>query len=196
MILNYLMTYLILVNIFTFCLICFDHWYYKYFDKHVKPKWLCGTFTVLGGALGSTFAYYVLKEKINKSNIKWRMQIMFYLLLQAVIVFLLYGPFQEQVFQVVSQFYKQHIILIWYLIVINIVTFILYGLDKAQAIIDKRRIPINSLLILALIGGTVGGLSAMKVFHHKVKKKYFSYGLPILLLAQIYLITYYAIHYA
>ena len=60
-----------------------------------------------------------------------------------------------------------------YLLIINVITFVVYGLDKLFAIKHKRRIRIITLLGLAFIGGELGGLLAMKIFHHKSRKWYF-----------------------
>ena len=78
--------------------------------------------------------------------------------------------------------------LLYYLIVITIVTFLVYGIDKWKAKQGSWRISEASLLILAVIGGSIGALFGMKVWHHKTMHKKFKYGLPLILLAQIALI--------
>ena len=78
--------------------------------------------------------------------------------------------------------------LLYYLIVITIVTFLVYGVDKWKAKQGSWRISEASLLILAVIGGSIGALLGMKVWHHKTMHKKFKYGLPLILLAQIALI--------
>jgi len=78
--------------------------------------------------------------------------------------------------------------LIYYLMFINIVTFFVYGIDKVKAKKNKRRISEATLLMLAVVGGTIGALLAMNVWHHKTMHKKFKYGLPLILLVQIVLI--------
>ena len=78
--------------------------------------------------------------------------------------------------------------LLFYLIVINIVTFLVYGIDKWKAKQGSWRISEVTLLILAVIGGCIGALLGMKIWHHKTMHKKFKYGLPMILLAQITLI--------
>ena len=78
--------------------------------------------------------------------------------------------------------------LLYYLIVINIVTFLIYGIDKRKAKQGSWRISEATLLILAVIGGSIGALLGMKVWQHKTMHKKFKYGLPLILLAQIALI--------
>ena len=78
--------------------------------------------------------------------------------------------------------------LLYYLIVINVVTFLVYGIDKWKAKQGSWRISEATLLILAVIGGSIGALLGMKVWRHKTMHKKFKYGLPLILLAQIALI--------
>ena len=49
-------------------------------------------------------------------------------------------------------------------------TFILYGVDKSAARAGRRRIPENTLHLLALLGGWPGALIAMPIFRHKRRK--------------------------
>ena len=75
--------------------------------------------------------------------------------------------------------------LLYYLIAINVVTFLVYGIDKVKARQGSWRISEATLLILAVIGGSIGALLGMKVWHHKTLHKKFRYGIPLILLAQI-----------
>ena len=80
--------------------------------------------------------------------------------------------------------------LLYYLIVINVVTFLVYGIDKWKAKQGSWRISEATLLILAVVGGSIGALFGMKVWHHKTLHKKFKYGLPLILIIQIILIGY------
>ena len=75
--------------------------------------------------------------------------------------------------------------LLYYLIVINILTFAVYGIDKWKARQGSWRISEVTLLMLAVIGGTIGALLGMQVWRHKTMHLKFKYGLPLILLAQI-----------
>ena len=75
--------------------------------------------------------------------------------------------------------------LLYYLIVINILTFAVYGIDKWKARQGSWRISEATLLMLAVIGGTIGALFGMQVWRHKTMHLKFKYGLPLILLAQI-----------
>ena len=61
--------------------------------------------------------------------------------------------------------------LLYYLIVINVVTFLVYGIDKWKAKQGSWRISEATLLILAVIGGSIGALLGMQVWHHKTMHK-------------------------
>ncbi|MBO4589203.1 MAG: DUF1294 domain-containing protein [Bacteroidales bacterium] len=76
-------------------------------------------------------------------------------------------------------------ILIYYLVAINVVTFFVYGIDKWKAKRSRWRIPEAALLMLAAIGGSVGALLGMYVWHHKTLHKKFKYGVPLILIAQV-----------
>ena len=76
-------------------------------------------------------------------------------------------------------------VLIYYLLGINLLTFFIYGIDKWKAKRNKWRVPEATLLMLAAIGGSVGALLGMFVFHHKTKHKKFLIGVPLILLAQL-----------
>ena len=83
-----------------------------------------------------------------------------------------------------------HSYLAYYLLTINAVAFIVYGIDKYKAKKAKWRIPEATLLLLAVLGGSVGAWMGMKVWHHKTMHKKFKYGIPAILLIQIALMTY------
>lgn len=60
-----------------------------------------------------------------------------------------------------------------YLLFINTLTLGVFGFDKIQALRDNRnarRVSENKLLGLSLAGGIVGGLLAMILFRHKIRK--------------------------
>lgn len=80
--------------------------------------------------------------------------------------------------------------LLYYLIVINIVTFLVYGIDKWKAKQGSWRISEATLLILAVIGGSIGALLGMRVWHHKTMHKKFKYGIPAILMIHIIIFGY------
>ena len=81
-------------------------------------------------------------------------------------------------------------IIIIYLTSINVATFITYGIDKLKAKRSKWRIREASLLLLAVLGGSVGALLGMKIWHHKTMHKKFKYGVPAIIIVQMAIIGY------
>ena len=73
----------------------------------------------------------------------------------------------------------------WYLAIINAVAIAAYGWDKLCAIRKWWRVPELTLLGLVAIGGSVGALVAMKLFHHKTLHLKFKYGVPLILALQV-----------
>ena len=78
-----------------------------------------------------------------------------------------------------------HEIFYWYLAIVNIVVLVVYGGDKLFAKLDSWRVPEKVLLLLALLGGSIGALLAMQLFRHKTKHLKFRYGVPVILLLQV-----------
>lgn len=74
--------------------------------------------------------------------------------------------------------------MIYYLFVINVITFAAFGLDKRKAKKRKFRIRESVLLGLALIGGSLGAMAGMFLFHHKTRKPAFRIEIPVLFLLQ------------
>lgn len=77
-----------------------------------------------------------------------------------------------------------------YLVLMNLVTFWVYGADKRWARRGRWRVPERTLFLLPLLGGSIGALLGMRVFHHKTKHWYFVWGIPAILLVQLALAAY------
>lgn len=78
----------------------------------------------------------------------------------------------------------------YYLLAINIVSFFLYGIDKYKAKKNKWRISEATLLMMAVIGGSIGAWLGMRLWHHKTIHKKFKYGIPIIIILQVCLVVY------
>lgn len=72
-----------------------------------------------------------------------------------------------------------------YLLVINVVAFCFYGLDKWKAKHNRWRISEATLILSAVIGGSLGAFCGMNLFRHKTKHKKFMIGVPVILVIQI-----------
>ena len=77
-----------------------------------------------------------------------------------------------------------------YLAVINLVGFAVMGIDKKKAKKRAFRIPEATLFLIAIIGGSIGSIVGMRVFHHKTRHWYFAYGMPAILVLQIALVIF------
>lgn len=78
--------------------------------------------------------------------------------------------------------------LIIYLVAINLIAFLAMLIDKKKAEKGKWRTKEATLLTLALIGGSIGEIIGMYVFHHKTQKQKFFIGVPVIIVLQILLI--------
>ena len=72
-----------------------------------------------------------------------------------------------------------------YLILMNLIAFALYGIDKRRAKQGAWRISEYTLLLVALLGGSLGALLSMRYFRHKTRHRKFRYGVPLILLLQL-----------
>lgn len=77
------------------------------------------------------------------------------------------------------------LIAIVYLACVNVLAFALFGIDKSRARRGAWRIPEKTLMLLAVVGGSVGAFLGMHVFRHKTRKAAFSIGVPLVLAVQI-----------
>lgn len=66
-----------------------------------------------------------------------------------------------------------------YLALVNIVAFHFYRIDKQRARKGQWRIREDQLVMLAMIGGGIGALLAMRLFHHKTRHVKFTVLVPL-----------------
>ncbi len=77
-----------------------------------------------------------------------------------------------------------------YFIAINALTLLVYGFDKAVAGTGKSRVRERTLLTLALLGGSLGAIMAMKFFHHKTRKNSFLAWFTTILVIQVAIVVF------
>ena len=75
-------------------------------------------------------------------------------------------------------------VLLWVL-AWNLIAFVLMGADKWKARHDSWRVRESTLFLSAALGGSVGALAGMYLFHHKTLHKRFTVGIPLILVLQI-----------
>ena len=76
-------------------------------------------------------------------------------------------------------------IMIICLLLINAAGLLVMLADKKKARKNLWRIPEATLLTIAALGGSIGILAGMYLFHHKTKKPKFFIGVPLILIAQL-----------
>lgn len=79
------------------------------------------------------------------------------------------------------------VVMIIYLVILNIVSLGFMAYDKIRAMEHRFRIPESVLLILACVGGSLGVLLGMFLFHNRIKRLKFRYGIPAILFLQLLL---------
>ena len=71
------------------------------------------------------------------------------------------------------------------LIALNFVTFAMFGIDKAKAEAGAWRVAESTLLMLALLGGTLGAYAGRALFRHKTRKQPFGSQLFAIAVLQV-----------
>ena len=82
-----------------------------------------------------------------------------------------------------------------YLLIINLIGLLIMYIDKRKAKYEKWRIPEKTLLMVALLGGSIGTMTGMYLFRHKTKKLKFTLGFPTILISEVVIIAYFLIKY-
>ena len=82
-----------------------------------------------------------------------------------------------------------------YLLAVNLLLFAVMGIDKYKAKHQLWRIPERTLFVLAAIGGSLGGILGMRIFHHKTLHPQFHYGFPAILILQLILAGFLVYHF-
>lgn len=80
-------------------------------------------------------------------------------------------------------------VLLFYVILLNLLGFIAMFLDKQKARKRAFRIPESTLFMIAFIGGSLGVLIGMHLFHHKTRHRVFTFGIPAILIIQLLLLA-------
>lgn len=82
-----------------------------------------------------------------------------------------------------------------YLLAVNLLLFAVMGIDKYKAKHQLWRIPERTLFVLAAMGGSLGGILGMRLFHHKTLHPQFRYGFPAILILQLILAGFLVYHF-
>lgn len=82
-----------------------------------------------------------------------------------------------------------------YLVVINLIGLLIMYIDKRKAKYGRWRIPEKTLLLVAMLGGSIGTITGMYIFRHKTQKLKFTLGFPTILISEIVIIIYLLLKY-
>lgn len=185
--------YLTIVNILTFGIFAIDCKAVG-FSHNGNTGYFHGSilmpFAVVGGAFGMVSALTVFARRyINKHNVAWWFCGIICFILWTIIILIWSGI-------IVVNFNSFHVpnmtILIAigiYLAFINLLTFALFCFDKAKSYEHGLRLREFTLLGLGLLGGSMGGILAMRLVRHKTKKWYFTIGFRVFIVLQIGLLV-------
>ena len=182
--------YLIIANIVGFILFAINTWLYTYTQEGQIDKGLTIT-ALLGGSLGIIVSILLIDRKAQKGNMMSRVFVACVFVIQIVIFLISKGFWGESITINFWKFFGEHIMLLWYFVIINFITFAAFAYDKIAAIEHRSRIRIVTLLALAFMGGSIGGLGAMYLYRHKTRQDYFTVGIPLIMIMQIVVIFYF-----
>lgn len=183
------MYYFIIINIAGFLLFLLNTWFRKHTEKG-KIDGILNVVSVMGGTAGVLLSMLAFDRKVQKENVMSKVFNICVLVIQIVILLAVKGHLGENITFAFWKFFEKYKILTIYLGIVNLVTFVVFAIDKWKAVRQKSRIKIVTLLGLAFVGGSLGGLIAMYLFRHKTTKDYFTVGIPLIMVMQIVVIFY------
>lgn len=146
--------------------------------------------SLLGGFAGMLLMILLFDRKAVKENMMSRVFIICIFIIQIIILLIYKGHHAEHFTLAFWKFFVERRILLIYLGIMNLVTFIVFAIDKANACAHRSRIRIVTLLGLSFAGGSVGGLIAIYLLHHKTQKDYFTVGMPMIIIMHVVVLFY------
>lgn len=89
-----------------------------------------------------------------------------------------------------SNFENINHLLFTYLILANLINLLLFYIDKRRARKGDWRVSESTFFYIALLGGSLGAIIAMKIFKHKTRRTKFKILLPLCFLLNILTLFY------
>ena len=179
-------SYLVKINIATFIIFCLDFWICKHTgwvkDENYTHS-ILNLLAVAGGAYGMLLSFLVLRQKIGKHNANWQIIGISLALIWTIIIAIVCDPLNIGFETTIHPVLKDHLWSIGYLLAINVITGMAFFLDRNR-FRPKWTLTEFLLVILGLLGGTLGALVVMTVTGSKSHFPHFSTGFFILLIAQ------------
>lgn len=181
--------YLVAINAVGFVLFLINTLLYTYTESGQIDA-LLTIVSLFGGSAGIILSIFIFDRKAVKQNMMSRVFVFSILVIQIILVLILRSEPGVGIIASLKIFFVNYRPLLIYLGIINVATFITYGFDKLMAVKGGWRVRIITLLFLAFIGGSVGALFSMYIFHHKTNKDYFTVGVPLIMTMQAFVLVY------
>ena len=144
------------------------------------------TFAILGGGLGQLIAL-IQQSRPGKDNAGRYVLTIATLFPWVVVSLIVFGVLRIGNSPITPNSVVNMRYVFYYLAAINIATFVVYMLDKKKHTkLDAGEI---GCLLLALVGGSAGGLLAMSLTGRKRGSEHFRKGLPAMLIAQTIIVV-------
>lgn len=189
--LNRLQWYLIIVNVVTFLVYCIDYLICTHMNIDGESQNFIHTILnilgIAGGAFGMLAALILLNDFVGRENANWFIIATSLTVVWLIIICIIFNPLNLQIRTLDDINYWTYLPLIIYLIVINIISFILFCIDKFRPKWRKSEI---GLILLGVIGGSVGGIISMAITRKKTSIPHFSTGFYILFAVQAFALGY------
>ena len=76
-------------------------------------------------------------------------------------------------------------ILLWYFLAVSLLSVIVTAADKLKARRGEWRVPENTLMLLAALGGSAAMYAVMLLIRHKTRHVKFMLGIPLIMALQV-----------
>lgn len=179
--------YLLVVNLVGALLFGVNQWLRSH-TKNGRIDVVLTLMAIIGGAPAVLLLMILFDRRVTKENVMQRVIAVCALVMQVILYLMLRVRSGGALNFAIWEFFAARKWLLWYLLGINVAALAAFGIDKLQAIRQKRRIRIVTLLALAFAGGSLGALAGMYGFRHKTQKDYFTVGVPLMLMMQVLIV--------
>lgn len=187
--LSKLTIYLIAINVFGFIIAVINSMLSKRNKKQID--FLLRLTAIAGGSIGIIAAFLLTDRKPTKENMMTRVLVACVFVIEIMLYLISKINLSDGVNLNLLGFFTQRTPLLYYLAAINVITFIAFAIDKYNAIKQKSRIRIVTLLALSFFGGSIGALAGIYLLRHKTQKNYFTTGVLLVILMQLVVLFYF-----
>ena len=191
--LNTLQIYLFFINLVTF--LGFERSYQAFQsgedtdkDKNEFYTWFLDLLAFVGGGLGMLVCFLIHRESPRGYNGNWWSFLYASLLFWFTIYCYVVNPFRWKI-GTVKWISTEHISLLIYLIGINMITGLFFYTFRKKHL-DESSMLHTFLIILGMLGGTIGGMITVIGIKRTTTYNYAVIGFPVMLVGQIVFVVY------